>query len=149
MKPGPEIERLDTSDLSDVYDFLESIFTKEQQIPKALIPVSHPQQLWWGIKEKTNIVATAAAWKEGINWHWGRLAVSPKLRGSGIGRALAKQSFQELFDTGIPTITIDARDITVKLLLSLGAEITSDTTTFYNIPITPMMLSREGFLSND
>lgn len=148
MNPGSKTQRLDKSDLANVYDFLESIFTQEQQIPKTLIPLSHPEQHWWGFKENNNITGTVAAWKDGSDWHWGRLAVSPSLRGTGLGKKLALKSFKELFDTGISIIVIDARDVTVNLLLSLGAELTGDTTSFYDIPITPMTLSREGFYSN-
>ncbi|WP_350216163.1 GNAT family N-acetyltransferase [Ekhidna sp.] len=140
-----EIEPLRESSLPEAYLFLETIFTNEQHIPKKLIPLQHKQQLWWCIKDEGAIVGTVAAWKDGKEWHWGRLAVDEGQRGRGLGKKLAIGSFKELFQCGIDQIIIDARDITVELLLSLGAKVTGPTTQFYDIPITPMKLTKSDF----
>jgi predicted GNAT family N-acyltransferase len=140
-----EIEPLSESSLPEAYLFLETIFTNEQQIPKDLIPLQHEQQMWWCIKNGGIIVGTVASWKDSNEWHWGRLAVDPNKRGLGLGRELAVGSFKELFRMEIDQIIIDARDITVGLLLSLGAKVTGATTQFYGIPITPMKLIKSNF----
>ncbi|WP_424961564.1 GNAT family N-acetyltransferase [Ekhidna sp.] len=140
-----EVHRLEESSLPDAYAFLETVFTHEQQIPKELIPLKFETQFWWCIQADGNIVGTVAAWKDRKEWHWGRLAVSVHQRGNGLGKKLAVQSFSDLFQMDIREIIIDARDVTVKLLLSLGAKITGLTTEFYGIPITPMILSKEDF----
>ncbi|SNT26867.1 Acetyltransferase (GNAT) domain-containing protein [Ekhidna lutea] len=139
-----EVEKLDKSLLPQAYTFLELVFTKEQHIPKELIPLPFDEQFWWCVRSE-GIVGTVAAWKDGKEWHWGRLAVGSNQRGHGLGKKLAVQSFSDLFQTGVEEIVIDARDITVKLLLSLGAKVTGSTSEFYSIPITPMILTKEGF----
>ena len=147
MEPELTLEKLDESSQSEVIDFLETIFTKEQDIPRELIPLKHVQQ-WWCIRKEGSIIGTVAAWKIDGEWHWGRLAVDPKQRGLGLAKKLAAGSFQSLFDSGISEIIIDARDITVKLLSSLGGEITGPTEEFYNHPITPMIIRRHDFLKS-
>ncbi|MEQ6166413.1 GNAT family N-acetyltransferase [Ekhidna sp. MALMAid0563] len=139
------VNRLDESSLHNAYAFLETVFTHEQQIPKELIPLKFEEQFWWCIQSDGRIAGTAAAWKDGKEWHWGRLAVSVHQRGKGLGKKLAVQSFGDLFQMDIQEIIIDARDVTVKLLQSIGAEITGRTTEFYGIPITPMTLKKEDF----
>ena len=140
-----EVEKLEKSSLSDAFEFLESVFTQEQHIPKELIPLNFDEQFWWCIQSKGHIVGTVAAWKDGIDWHWGRLAVDMDHRGYGLGKKLAIRSFNDLFHADIKDIVIDARDITVSLLQSLGAKVIGPTTEFYSIPITPMILTKDEF----
>lgn len=139
-----KIESVRKSELKEVYDFLETVFSKEQGIDKELIPLPFSEQHWWSIKIDELIVATIAAWKDG--WHWGRLAVDKRKRGMGLGRRIAIHSLNELFNSGIDEIVIDARDITVTLLESLGGKITGETSTFSDHPITPMVVEKEKFI---
>lgn len=130
------------------YGFLETVFSKEQHIPKELIPLSFEQQHWWCFRNQNAIIGTVAAWNDNGVWHWGRLAVSSNHRGLGLGKQLALTSFRDLFNDGIEEITIDARDITVKLLQSLGGKVTGVTDTFFGIPITPMKIKRQDFFDS-
>ncbi|MEO9485165.1 MAG: GNAT family N-acetyltransferase [Ekhidna sp.] len=146
MKHNTKPERLEKSDLRAVFIFLETVFSDEQQIPKELIPLTNAQQHWWCIREETTIVGTVAAWKEGNEWHWGRLAVDPNQRGKGLGKKLAIESFKDLFEMKIDEVVIDARDITVELLKSLGGKVTGPRSEFSGLPITQMKLRKTDFL---
>ncbi|WP_425390927.1 GNAT family N-acetyltransferase [Ekhidna sp.] len=143
-----KVIRLDQSSLKEAHVFLERIFTQEQHIPKHLIPPPSNEQRWWCIRKNDKIIATVAAWKIKNEWHWGRLAVDPNERGHGWSKKIAHTSFKELFESGIGQVIIDARDITVHLLKSIGAEITGPTDEFYGFPITPMLLRKDAFDSS-
>ncbi len=139
-------EKLNKNSLDATYSFLETVFSKEQHIPKELIPLPFEEQHWWCIRNQNTIIGTVAAWNDNGVWHWGRLAVNANQRGLGLGKRLAITSFQDLFNDGIEEITIDARDITVTLLKSLGGRVTGETEAFYGIPITPMILKKQDFI---
>lgn len=143
-----KMEKLDAQALNAAFDFLGTIFSNEQHIPKELIPLQYEEQHWWCIKKDGCIVGTVAAWNEGNEWHWGRLGVDSSQRRMGLGKKLAITSFSYLFGLGIDEIVIDARDITVELLLSLGGQVTGITEEFYGFPITPMRLKRVDFLES-
>lgn len=134
----------------ELYDmailFLESVFLKEQHIPKALIPVTYDHQKWWCIRARENIVGTAAAWKCESEWHWGRLAVHKDLRGLGLGKKLVLQSLDELFQLGVENVKIEARDHTVQMLFKIGGKITGQRVDFYGYPITPMEIQKTDFI---
>ncbi len=139
------IERLETTSLKPALLFLEEVFCVEQNIPKELIPVKADQQKWWGIKDGDQIIGTAAIWQINSEWHWGRLAIHEKLRGFGLGKKLVMQSLEESFQMGIETILIDARDITVDMILQLGGKIVGEKANFYGLPVTPMELCKSDF----
>lgn len=143
-----KIERLSTEWYKPAITFLENIFFAEQNIPKALIPLGDKPQYWWCIRNEHEIVGTVAAWAIDSEWHWGRLAIHQKLRGMGLGKKLVLQSLQELFQLEIECITIDARDITVEMILKLGGKITGEKSDFYG-PITPMCIERKDFIEHN
>ena len=139
------IEPLQKKHTKSAMDFLANIFSKEQSIPKELIPLKSDEQKWWCIRLGENILGTVAAWKENDEWHWGRFAVDKNLRGLGLGKKLAVKSFDDIFGTDVNYIVIEARDVTVKLLENLGGEITGDEFLFYEGTVTPMRLEREYY----
>ena len=141
------IEQLNPTSVNSALLFLEEVFSIEQNIPKELIPVKADQQKWWGIKDGDQIVGTAASWQINSEWHWGRLAIHEKLRGLGLGKKLVMQSLEESFQMGIETILIDARDITVDMILKLGGKIVGEKINFYGLPVTPMELRKRDFVS--
>ncbi len=144
-----QIEKIDGESLDSIFDFLEQIFSREQHIPRKLIPLQSDEQHWWCIRKGDAIVGTVAAWNEKGEWHWGRLAIDPALRGAGLAKKLAIKSFEDLFKQEIEYIHIDARDITVTLLESLGGRIIGQTSDFYGFPITPMGLGKSDFLNSN
>ncbi|MFD2825257.1 GNAT family N-acetyltransferase [Leeuwenhoekiella polynyae] len=133
-------------DLSfNALQFLESIFYKEQNIPKKLIPLNGKEQLWWCIIDNNKVVGTVAAWKENEEWHWGRLALHPELRGLGVGKRLVNTSLTELFQMNINRIKVDARDITVGMILKMGGKVEGSKTRFFGYPITPMVIEKHNW----
>ena len=71
-----------------------------------------------------------------------------KLRGQGLGKKLVTASLTDLFQMGLEKITIDARDITVNLILKLGGKTVGVKTSFYGHPITPMEIHKNNFIQN-
>ena len=140
------IERLTPELYSPAVLFLENIFYKEQNIPKKLIPLENENQEWWCIRSSDEIVGIVAAWEINSEWHWGRLAVHQKLRGLGIGKKLVIKSLDELFQMGIEKVKIDARDITVEMILKIGGKIIGNKGNFYGHPITPMEIEKRDFI---
>ncbi len=139
------IEQLNPTSVNSALLFLEQVFSIEQNIPKELIPILADQQRWWGIKDGNQIIGTAAICEINSEWHWGRLAIHEKLRGLGLGKKLVMQSLEESFQMGIETILIDARDITVDMILQLGGKIVGEKANFYGLPVTPMKLCKNDF----
>ena len=140
-----KIEQLNQELYDSAILFLENVFYKEQNIPKELIPPKNDNQKWWCIRSSDEIVGIVAAWEVKSEWHWGRLAIHKKLRGLGMGRKIAIKSLYELFQMGIEKVKIDARDITVEMVLKIGGKITGRKTSFYGYPITPMEIQKKDF----
>lgn len=129
-----------------IHAFLSTIFTKEQYIPADQIPIDSEESYWWGVIGPNNeIFGAVAIWKEKNEWHWGRFAIHPKLRGRGLGKELAKVSLIETFELEIEQLTIDARDVTITLIEKFGGVICGKTTRFYSENITPMKLEKKNF----
>lgn len=141
-----EVEQLDQELYDSAILFLENVFYKEQNIPKELIPLESDHQKWWCIRSNDEVVGIVAAWEIKSEWHWGRLAIHEKLRGLGMGKKIAVKSLDQLFQMGIEKVEIDARDITVEMILKIGGEITGEKTNFYGYPITPMMIQKKAFI---
>lgn len=139
------ISSLTENQLISAQQFLERVFHQEQNIPAELIPVTAEEQHWWCITKNNEILGTVAAWKTGNEWHWGRLAIDTRLRGKGLGKKLVTQSLQELFNQSIDKIFIDARDITVNMIVKLGGEAIGERSMFYGYPITPMVIEKQKF----
>ena len=140
-----EIKQLNHEFYDSAIFFLENVFYKEQNIPKELIPLENDSQKWWCIRSNNEVVGIVAAWEVKSEWHWGRLAIHKKLRGFGIGKKIAIKSLDELFQMGIEKVKIDARDITVKMVLKLGGKITGRKAKFYGHSITPMEIQKKDF----
>jgi len=131
---------------SEIYEFLVKVFFEEQNIPKELIPLETENQIWWGIIKENQIVGTVAAWKMDKEWNWGRLALAKAWRGKGLGLKLVTTSLESLFESGIEEIVMEARDITVEMIIRYGGKITGDKTDFYGNSITPMRILKKDFV---
>ena len=141
-----EIEQLNQEFYDSAILFLENVFYKEQNIPKELIPLENDTQKWWCIRSSNEVVGIVAAWEIKSEWHWGRLAIHKNLRGLGLGKKIAIKSLDELFQMGIEKVMIEARDITVEMVLKMGGENTGEKTYFYGHPITPMKIHKNDFI---
>lgn len=123
-----------------------SVFTDEQNIPCALVPLKkelHPH--WWCARIEEDILGVVASWMEEKEWHWGRFAIDRRLRGMGFGKMLAEYSLRATFGLSAEIINVEARDITVQILKKLGGRITGQPVNFYGGPVTPMVVTKTDF----
>ncbi|MDX5477190.1 MAG: GNAT family N-acetyltransferase [Cyclobacteriaceae bacterium] len=141
------IEVLSDDHLIDALLLMQKVFFEEQQIPVDYLPVKIFPQISWGIFNGDSLIGLSIAWKEEDLWHWGRYAVHPQWRGKGLGRKLAQVCLSDLFQQGAQEVHIDARNVTLKLLLQFGAKVVGDTFDFYG-PVTPMRLKAVDFFEN-
>ncbi|MFW7525412.1 GNAT family N-acetyltransferase [Vibrio ostreicida] len=137
-----QIEKLKPIYSVEIENLLRDTFAGEQNIPQHLVPIAvDVPQKWWIARSGEYVLGAVACWQENESWHWGRFVVDDKFRSLGIGKALARHSLAEILQE-TEQIQIDARDITVQLIQSLGGEIIGDKVDFYGIPVTPMRLTR-------
>lgn len=142
------IERLPVDYLEDAIRLAIEVFTYEQNIPEELINIDEElKPIWWCTKIDGKIIGIAASWIEENKWHWGRFAVSKKLRGLGIGKKLAIFSLSEIFNMGAEKIYSEARDVTVSMLKQLGCKVVGEPVNFYGSPVTPITIMKRDFES--
>ena len=144
-----KVELLPASYYDDAIQLAAAIFCQEQNIPLELVPVHDAfRPVWWCVRVGEDIFGTAASWLENGEWHWGRFAMDPRLRGLGLGKAIMLFSLQETFAFGADKVLLEARDVTVALIRNLGGRITGVPQNFYGQPVTPMVLHKADFLEN-
>ena len=144
MKVHPATEQ----DMAEIMALVVRTFAEEQGIPAELIPIpAEKEPHWWCIRSDDGIAATVALYREGIEWHMGRLAVAPGLRGGHIATQLLETAIPAVFAMGIDTIHTDSRDATVHILQKFGGEVTGEAGVFFNGNITPVVLKRENLPS--
>ena len=134
-------------DMPEILQLIGEVFAGEQGIPREMIPIPEEKEpVWWCAKENGKPVATVALYREGSEWHMGRLAVAPALRGCHAGTKLLEHAFRDVFARDIDRFVAEARDTTVHILLKFGAEITGPTTEFFGSSITPIVLTKTACL---
>ena len=86
------VRRASDADMGAVLAFAAQIFADEQDIPKELnfIPADKQPQ-WWCMEQDGELVGTAAIYREGGQWHMGRITVARRLRGQHKGTFLLKR----------------------------------------------------------
>lgn len=140
------IKRMPCERMEEALQLLRDVFFGEQNIPVELHPLpEHMKPVWWIALNGKEMVGVACGWIENGEWHWGRFAVPPRFRGSGIGKKLAVFSIREIFELGAEAIHIEARDVTVGILQKLGGKITGTPMDFHGDPVTPMILTKQNF----
>ena len=138
------IRQASTADMAEIMTLVEQVFSDEQNIPRELIPLpAEREPRWWYIRQDGRIAATVALYRNGEEWHMGRLAVAPGLRGGHIATQLLEVAIPAAFATGIDVIRTDCRDTTVHILQKFGGEIVGKTAVFFKGNITPVVLKRE------
>lgn len=143
---SPLVKLLPVHFEAKINEFLELIFHGEQEIPIDEIPIKSTQVYWWGILgANQEILGVTATWKKDNQWHWGRFAIHPDLRGKGYGKVLAQTSLKETFQLDIPSLTINARDIIIPMIEGMGGLISGKSKPFFKGNITPMILKRSSF----
>ena len=139
------IRQASTADMAEIMTLVEQVFSDEQNIPRELIPLpAEREPRWWYIRQDGRIAATVALYRDGGEWHMGRLAVAPGLRGGHIATQLLEVAIPAAFATGIDVIRTDCRDTTVHILQKFGGEIAGKTEVFFKGNITPVILKRDN-----
>ena len=141
MKVHPATEQ----DMAEIMALVIRTFAEEQGIPAELIPIpAEKEPRWWCIRSDDGIAAAVALYRDGTEWHMGRLAVAPGLRGGHIATQLLETAIPAVFAMGIDTIHTASRDATVHILQKFGGEVTGEIGEFFNGSITPVMLKQEN-----
>ena len=141
------VRRASDADMDAVMEMNAQIFEGEQNIPQEMnfIPADKQPQ-WWCMEQDGELVGTAAIYREGEQWHMGRITVAPKLRGQHKGTFLLKRVLDDVFAQDVDNIFLEARDATVHILTGFGAEIVGEPFAFYRGNVTPILLTRDKFL---
>jgi DNA-binding MarR family transcriptional regulator/predicted GNAT family N-acyltransferase len=143
------IERISENYMEDTIKLATEVFTNEQSIPLELVPVNEElKPIWWCARVGEDIIGVTAAWKEKDKWHWGRFAVDKRLRGLGIGQKIAIFSLKEIFGFEDEEIYIEARDVTLNMLMKFGCKVIGDAEDFYGEPVTPITLNKSNFMES-
>ena len=133
-------------DMEQILSLIASTFSDEQGIPRHMLAIPAEQRpRWWCALANGKIVGTVAGYYDGDDFHMGRFAVDPMLRGHKIGRKLVEYAFTDAFASGIERVDMECRDVTVKILLELGARISGETTLFFGANATPMVMYRKDY----
>lgn len=143
------VKKISENYMEDAIKLATEVFTNEQNIPEELVPVNEGlKPIWWGARVGEDIIGVVAAWKENDKWHWGRFAVDKRLRGIGIGQKIAIVSLKEIFSFDDEEIYIEAREVTVNMLMKFGCKVIGEAEDFYGEPVTPITLSKSSFMEN-
>ena len=54
--------------------------------------------------------------------------------------------FEDLFDMGVETIYMEARDTTVKIVQSMGGRVVGETFQFFGANETPLVLEKKDYI---
>lgn len=133
-------------EVEEIMKLIASTFAGEQGIPHQMLAIPAEQRpCWWCALLNGKVVGTVAGYYDGADFHMGRFAVDPALRGHKIGRKLVEYAFTDVFASGIERVDMECRDVTVKILLNMGAEISGEPFAFFGALVTPMVMHRENY----
>ncbi|MBQ8143401.1 MAG: GNAT family N-acetyltransferase [Butyricicoccus sp.] len=133
-------------DMEAVMALNVATFTGEQGIPADMIALP-PERcpVWWCAFLGDRLAGTVAGYYDGDDFHMGRFTVDPTLRGHRIGKQLVEYAFTDAFASGIERVDMECRDVTVKILLTMGAEISGEPFEFFGDSVTPMVMHRNAY----
>lgn len=138
--------KAEEKDLPAILAMQADIFSNEQGIPRELVDAfmgNEPK--CWCAELDGMLVGAAASWKEAGVTHWGRFVVLPEFRGHHIGTALVRKSFEDLFESGVEEIYMEARDLTVKIVCGMGGVVVGPSVPFYVGNVTPVLLKKNVY----
>lgn len=140
------IEKISENYMDDSIKLATEVFGDEQGIPAETIVIdSNLKPIWWCARVGEDVIGVVATWKEKDKWKWGRFAIDKRLRGLCIGQKMAIHSLKEIFREYTDELYIEAREVTVKILIKFGGKVIGETEDFYGEPITPLLLNKELF----
>ena len=141
------IRRANMDERAEVLALASEVFTREQGIPADDIDAFLKKEpiCWCAIADE-KIVAGVASWNENGETRCGRFFVIPSERGHHLGTKLARFMFEDLFDMGVETIHMEARDTTVKIVQSMGGRVVGETFQFFGANETPLVLEKKDYI---
>lgn len=140
------IEKISENYMDDAIKLATEVFAHEQGIPAESIVIDADlKPIWWCARVGEDIIGVVATWKEKDKWKWGRFAIDKRLRGLGIGQRMAIYSLKEIFRQYTDELYIEAREVTVNMLIKFGCKVIGEAEDFYGEPITPILLNKELF----
>ena len=140
------IRKANDKDMDSIMSLVDNVFEGEQNIPRKFNPISEEKlPTWYCVENENEVVGAAVVFKEDGEWHMGRIAISPKMRGQHIGTKMLKFILEDVFNQNTDRVYLDARDTTVHIMKQFGAKIIGATTVFYNDNITPIVIEKETF----
>ena len=140
------LRRAQQEDLRPIIELQKKIFHFEQNIPADDIEgfLDRNPVCWCAVCDG-EIVSAAAAWEENGVFHWGRFVTDSRYRRLHIGTQLARYSFDDLFSHGYTQVYMEAREVTAKMIVKMGGEITGETVPFFDGTVTPLILKKESY----
>ena len=141
------IKKAADTDLPAIVAMQNRVFHGEQDIPEdSPAHFGEKAPVCWKALAGEKLVGTVAIWQEEGKFQCGRFAVDPDFRGHHIGTRLMHAAFDETFtQLGAERIYMEARAITVKMILAMGGEVVGETVPFFKGTLTPMILEREAY----
>ena len=144
------IRRAAREELPRILGMASEVFTREQGIPADDIDAFLKKEtiFWCAATADGKIAAGVASWNENENGQTrcGRFFVVPAERGHHLGTKLARFMFEDLFDMGVETIHMEARDTTVKIVQSMGGRVAGETFQFFGANETPLVLEKKDYI---
>ena len=140
---GLNIRKAMAEEIPQIIAIQTEIFCGEQEIPEELIATFlQSRPTCWIAELDGRIVGSIASWEENGETHLGRFVVLPELRGQKIGTKLLDHAVSDLFDAGVESITVEARDSAARMFRALGGRDTGAPFPFYRGNVTPMVLEK-------
>lgn len=146
LKKAIILRKAQQEDLGPIIELQKKVFHFEQNIPADDIEgfLDRNPMCWCAVCDD-KFVSAAAAWEENGVLHWGRFVTNSRYRGLHIGTQLARRCFDDLFSQGYTQIYMEAREVTVKMIVNMGGEITGETVPFFAGTVTPLILKKESY----
>ncbi len=123
------------------------VFHLEQGIPADMLGIAPERDPHWFVAvDGDEVIGTTCSWtdEEGKT-EFGRYALKPAYRGRHIGTKFIHYAFQQVFDSGVKTIYMECRDVSVHIISAMGGRVTGEPFAFYKGNCTPMILEASAF----
>ena len=142
------IRQATREELPRILGMASEVFTREQGIPADDIDAFLKKEpiCWCAETADGKIAAGVASWNENGETRCGRFFVIPSERGHHLGTKLARFMFEDLFDMGVETIHMEARDTTVKIVQGMGGRVVGETFQFFGANETPLVLEKKDYI---
>lgn len=144
------VRRARPEEVPELMEMQTKIFSEEQGIPAELVrEVTGRSPRFWCAELDGRLIGGAASWEEENGVHLGRFVVLPPLRAQHIGRQILRCAIDELFESGVERIHMEARDVTTRLVCAMGGEILGEPYPFYIGDAWTLQLEKSAYRHMD